>query len=97
MYVSRSYEVGRDIFSVTRQALVRDTASFAAGLIGGGAFWYLVIRIMVNHMVSGSECGNPSNHSLWPLLIVGFVAFYVCYKTAHWLLGKIEVLKEPHP
>jgi hypothetical protein len=79
---------------MSRQGLVRDTASFAAGLIGGAAFWYVVIRGMVNQMVGGKPA-NPSNHSLWPLLAVGFVAFYVCYKTIHWLLGKVKALEEP--
>ena len=76
---------------MTRQALARDTASFAAGLIGGAAFWYVVMRIMINDMVGG----KPATHSLWPLLVLGFLAFYACYKTVHWLLGKVKAFEEP--
>ena len=79
---------------MTRQALARDAASFSAGLIGGVAFWYVVIRVIVNQMVDGKPA-NPSNHSLWPLLVLGFLAFYVCYKTIHWQLGKVKALQEP--
>jgi hypothetical protein len=74
------------------RAVIRDAASLAAGLVGGAAFWYGVIRVMINQMV-GRNPANPSNHSLWPLLVLGFVAFYVCYKATHWLLGKMMDLE----
>jgi hypothetical protein len=79
---------------MTRHALVRDTASFAAGLIGGVAFWDVVMRVIIHEMESGKPA-NPSDHTLWPLLLLGFLAFYVCYKTTHWLLGKVKALQEP--
>lgn len=79
---------------MTKQALVREAASFAAGLIGGVAFWHVVMRVLVNQMMGGKPA-NPSNHSLWPLLVLSFIAFCVCYKTIHWLLGKEKASEEP--